>query len=515
MGVSKFPLSPRRGRGLPEAVPVSASKISRPILAGCYARKRLFRLMDASRGRSAVWVSGPPGSGKTTFVSSYVEERELPCIWYEVDEGDSDPATFFYCLGLAARRAAPRYRTPLPLLTFDRFPSLSSFARGYFEALYLRLKSRSVIVFDNYHRIPADSPLHGVIRDAVARLPEGMNIVLVGRGDPPPPFARLRAGRQLADIGWESLRLSLEETGGIARQRAEEARSAESVRFLHAKAAGWAAGLVLLLETGPAGSVPAGRPGRRTSEEIFDYFAGEVFGKLDVRKRDFLVRTSFLPRMTASVAERLTGEIRSRRLLSSLNRENLFTAKHTDVEPVFRYHSLFREFLQRVAEDTLPPEEVARLRKTAASVQEEAGQLEDAAFLMREAGDVDGLARVVLKLAGPLIEQGRSRTLLEWMSAIPQEKIEGDPWLLYWLGACVLPFHPPGSRLRFESAFRLFERLGDARGSFLAWSGAVDAIVYGPEGLKPLDPWFAELERLGKRHGGIPPGKWRRGSRAR
>jgi ATP/maltotriose-dependent transcriptional regulator MalT len=43
-------------------------KVSRPILTGIYPRKRLFALLDRIRERPVIWVSGPPGCGKTTLV---------------------------------------------------------------------------------------------------------------------------------------------------------------------------------------------------------------------------------------------------------------------------------------------------------------------------------------------------------------------------------------------------------------------------------------------------------------
>ena len=71
------------------------SKVIRPILRDVFPRKRLFILLDQMRKQSAIWVSGPAGSGKTTLVNSYLETRGIPCLWYEVDEGDTDLATFF------------------------------------------------------------------------------------------------------------------------------------------------------------------------------------------------------------------------------------------------------------------------------------------------------------------------------------------------------------------------------------------------------------------------------------
>src|SRR3972149_2751916 len=92
-------------------------KVTRPIVADVQFRKRLFDLIDRAKNKPVIWVMGPPGCGKTTLVSSYIESREISCLWYQLDEGDKDLAAFFYYMGLAARKAIPSRRKSLPLLT--------------------------------------------------------------------------------------------------------------------------------------------------------------------------------------------------------------------------------------------------------------------------------------------------------------------------------------------------------------------------------------------------------------
>ena len=72
------------------------AKITRPSPEGIFPRERLFHLLDRSCLNPVTFVSGPPGSGKTSLVTSYLKDRKLPCLWYQVDEGDHDPATFFF-----------------------------------------------------------------------------------------------------------------------------------------------------------------------------------------------------------------------------------------------------------------------------------------------------------------------------------------------------------------------------------------------------------------------------------
>src|SRR4249920_3039068 len=109
---------------------VPLAKLSRPRLYDALPRNRLFRLLDEARRHPLIWVAAPPGAGKTTLVASYLESRKLPGIWYQVDSGDSDPATFFYYLGLAASSLpSTNKRSALPLLTPEYLLDVPGFAR--------------------------------------------------------------------------------------------------------------------------------------------------------------------------------------------------------------------------------------------------------------------------------------------------------------------------------------------------------------------------------------------------
>lgn len=479
------------------------AKIARPVPAGLFPRRRVFRLLDRARSRLAVWVSGPPGSGKTAAVSGYVAARKIPCIWFQADEGDADLATLFHYLGEAARKAAPKSRRPLPALTPECLPDIPAFARRFFGDFFAGLRPGSLVVFDNCHTLPADSAFFAAVREGLSRLPAGMTVVLVSRTPPHAAFAGAIAGRRMGSIGWKDLRLTRNEVAGIIRMRKERGKRA-AAGMLHRKTGGWVAGLVLLLENAARDGTDAGGVPRRTPAEMFDYFAGEILDRTDEETRSFLLKTSFLPRMTARMAERLTGNRRAGSLLAGLDRNNYFTDRLEGGEPVFGYHSLFREFLVARAAGSFSRPEIARIKRRAASVLVDEGLEEDAVVLLRETGDRDALAAVIRKLAPLLVRQGRWRTLLEWMEALPAKRVKADPWLQYWTAVCRLPFFPGESRVQFEEAYRAFGKGDDAAGLFLAWSGIVEAIMYGADGLAPLDRWLPVPDELLAGYGGFP-----------
>ena len=475
---------------------LSLAKISKPRLQRVLPRQRLFRQLDESREYPATWISGPGGSGKTTLISSYIDEHKLPCLWYQIDEGDSDIATFFYYMGLAGKKAAPRKRTPLPLLTPEYALGIPAFTKRYFEKLFDRLKKPGVLVLDNYQEALSDSLLHEVIRNALSVIPDETNLFVLSRGEPPSVLARARASNILNVIGWNELRLQPQEMQDMVRLLARRAYSKELIDYLYEKTDGWIAGLLLLLKRSEIEDIDPQLFSRFTLKEVFDYFASEIFEDADREVQEFLLSTSIFPRMTTHMAERLTGVDRAEQILSSMNRNHCFTDRRLDKETTYQYHPLFREFLLRRANNTYSHPRITELKIEAAKLLDEDGQMEAAISMFHEAGDLQNMIRLILTHAQPLVLQGRYQTLEQWLNSLPEELLTREPWLLYWLGTCKIPANPVEGRMIFERALSVFEDRGEIAGIFLAICGVYDAITYSFQSFDLFDQWIAKLSAL-------------------
>src|SRR5918999_3427784 len=479
------------------------AKLTRPQASNAVLRYRLFTRLDEAQERPIVWIHGPPGAGKTTLLASYLSAKKRSGIWYQVDSDDSDPASFFYYLGLAATAKAPRKRQPMPLLTPEYLLDIEGFPRRFFRELCSRLGDAAVLVFDNYQEVAAPSVFHKVIACALSEVPPGTRAIVLSRTEPPPEYAPHVANSLIAQIGWEDLRLTMDETRLIATAR--QPIHMELLQTLHEQSDGWAAGLVLMLErlkqTGAVNHVA--RP--ETLETVFNYFAREIFEQLSVDTREFLIRTCMVPRVTAELANTLTGRSDAASVLAKLHKRQLFIDRWVGETLSYQYHALFRLFLQEEVKKCETEAEWNALVVASAEPLATHGQVEEAIPLFIAGQAWEPAVRLIVTQAQALLALGRWQTVQQWIESLPEPICNTTPWLRFWLGMCRLHVDPAKARLDLEPAFALFQQGDDALGQALAATAINDAHIVECVDFRRLNPWIASLEALLRRRDAALP----------
>jgi len=495
---------PRRAADIADPVP---AKILPPRLGQHYVRTRLIGLLDRMcEHHRVIWVNAPGGAGKTSLTISYLQTRKLPVLWYQVDQGDTDIASFFYFLRLTAQRVTPRYKTPLPLFTPEYLGDVPTFTRNFFRELFRRLPKNSVLVLDNYQDVPEDSLLHNVLHTAMNEIPEGIRLFVLSRAEPPAMLARLRLCDQAACLGWDELQLTHEETAGIIRLRTGHERpDADSIDTLYARTGGWVAGVVLMLEQS-RNSGGLGTATHHTDQKLlFDYFAAEVLNRSNPQVQEFLLKTSLLPNIRVDSAHALTGIEISRKILDDLVRRNYFTVRLTGAgENAYQYHPMFRELLLSQLPQKLSADEYSTLRIRAAELLAGSGEIEDALELLLAAGALTHAAGLILTQTGSLIRQGRFKSLHDWLARLPEPLFTGEPWLLYWRATARMPFDGNAAKTDLAQAFAGFKARDEPAGMFLSGAGILQAYMMIWDELVGMDPWLDELTALIKRQPQFP-----------
>ena len=420
-----------------------------------------------------------------------MDSRKIPSYWLQLDEGDRDPATFFSYLGeLAKQKKDSKDAPPLPFLTPDYLPDLTGFTRRFFRTLFSQLGRGAVLVLDNCQEAAGES-FDVILREGLSEIPPGVSVIALSRTDVPTALARLRVMRQLAVIGAEQLRLTLDESREVAAKH--DVSGEQVVAALHQQVDGWAAGLALLLMGGNPADELEPRITRATKETVFDYFAGEILDRGTPGEQEILVRTGIFPQFTLQMAMDISGDSEAGKLLQYLYRRQYFITRSSDNEPTYQYHDLFREFLLLRLEER---KGAAELRRRAADILAARGEVEPAINLFIEGGDHPSAAKMIAAVADHLVTRGRWSTLIGWLDALPESLLSADPWLVYWRGVALLATDPLAAEQTLQQAYEGFVAGSDMSGQLFAAQASLDAINFQLRGFKGWDRWFPVLERM-------------------
>ncbi len=465
------------------------SKYSIPYSPHWLVRERLNALLDGLLDYSLVWISAPAGYGKTVLAASYLANCECETFWYRLDARDAEPATFFHYFRQAAVRAGISAVEQLPPLTGEYTGGEAVYTRNFFEQFFSGIANGFILVLDDFQEIPETAPLQQLIPCLLQSVAPESTVFVLSRYRPPPPVARFQVYRTMGMIEEADLRFTTQEIIALADSACVGIDSIveQALRF-----EGWAAGLTLALERLQRYGEPI-KVAFHQNEQVFDYFAEELFNKLTVPTRHFLLSSVIVPQFDLDLARALSEQMDAEQILHDLMARNFFIYREG---MGYRYHPLFREFLLNILNREWQPERIQQIRLHAAELLVERDAMDQALPLFRDADAWERYLQVLLSTAPEIMAQGRYRELLDAINAVPEDVRTDVPWLTFWHATSLLPTDYTASFQLYDEAYKVFTAGQDWHGLLLAWGGAVDAIIFSLSDVARLDVWLQRFEEL-------------------
>ena len=279
---------------------------------------------------------------------------------------------------------------------------------------------------------------------------------------------RLRVEGELTEIRGEELRFTVGESRALL-DAAGVRLSDGAIESLAARTEGWAAGLRLaamsLARDPDPERLAASFSGRERA--VAEYLLAEVLERQPEEVTQLLLRTSILERVSAPLADRLTGRSGSERILWEMEDAGAFVVAMDAEGSWFRYHHLFADLLALELRRTAP-QELPRLHAVAADWLAEHGHPVDA-IRHAQAAENWGLAtRLLADNWFGLVLDGRLATARELLSGFPSGLLAGDAELAVLAAA---DRRAAGSLREAERYLALAERMSpsvseDRRGRF-------------------------------------------------
>lgn len=377
-------------------------------------RPRLVAILEAGLHGPLTLISAPAGSGKTTLMGEWREttRNQIPVAWLSLDSADNDPLRFLTYLTASIESACPNLTRPtVDLLRSSQPPALEIITSSLIESLD-SFTDKLVIALDDYHVI-TNITVHEILNDILAHLPPVLHLVILTRVDPPLPLARLRVRNQMTEIREHDLRFSVDEAAAFLSQTMSLSLTREQVASLEARTEGWIAGLQLaalsMQGRGDVSHFVAAFTG--SNRFVVDYLIEEVLSLQSEKTRDFLLKTSILERMNASLCNALTGESDGQSMLEELERANLFVVNLGSDRQWYRYHHLFADVLQQRLMQS-DPEEVNGLHRLASACLEKNDLLQDALRHALAGRDMERAARLTEQIDVQMLARGELVAML-------------------------------------------------------------------------------------------------------
>lgn len=390
------------------------------------ARPRLLHKLNEGREAKLTLISAQAGYGKTTALSEWVKQCLSVVAWVSLDAQDNDWIQFWSYFTASIQEREPGFGLAVQSL-LDSGPSQSS-EPAIMELLNAlnAFPNELVVILDDYHVIELPA-IHQSITYLLEHLPPHIHLYIASRTDLSIPTARLLAKGEFHQIKMQDLRFHLDEGLVFFRETTDLGLTPDQVEMLFRQTEGWISGLQLAaLSLKQSDNISATlQQFSGHQHDISDYLLQEVFHHQPEQIRAFLLETSILNRMNASLCQAVTGQANAQAQLERLEQMNLFIVPLDDHRTWYRYHHLLSDFLQQLLFRT-DTDQWMQVHVRAAEWLESQGFDEEAVEHYLEGEYYPDAVRLIEKNLHTLV-QTKSVVLIRWVSVLPENSFAEKP----------------------------------------------------------------------------------------
>ena len=404
------------------------------------ARERLEKPLLEGKPTALDVVVAPAGCGKTTLLSRVAAASCVPVGWYRITADDATEHRLVDHLAEA-------------LSGLMEIGSANSIAE-LLGVLDHWSGSGGLLILDDLHEI-AESPAEKALERFISLRPRRLQLICGSRRMPEVNVPRIRVSGSFREIGSDDLRFRSWEVEELFASVYQQPLRPEAAAALTRRTGGWAAGLQLfhLATVGRSASerhqAVADLGGR--SKLVRSYLTRNVLAELPEERREFLLRTCTLGRLSGEACDALLATRGSHHILEELENAQLFTFTD-DGGMCFRYHEVLQTHLELALVEEHGAAEAREWYLKSACVLESMGEARSAARAYAKAGDWVSVSRMVKDT--PRIDA----TVLDDADLLPASTWQHDPWLAL---ANARRLVREGALQRAAEAYRHAQRLYD------------------------------------------------------
>ncbi|MEO0190208.1 MAG: hypothetical protein ABIL18_04425, partial [candidate division WOR-3 bacterium] len=269
-------------------------------------------------------------------------------------------------------------------------------------------------------------------------MPKKLHIIICSRTNLSFPLTQLKLKDELFEMTTEVLRFTKEEIQALFNAIFNLKLSSNQIEWLDEHSEGWPACLRLMLQSYESVSnididlffAKFQEDYKKIAENIFDYFAIEIFKTEKTDYQQFLVDCALLDYLNPDICKAVTGRSDCQKILEELSRRNAFVFSLPDGN--YRLHSLYRDFLKNRLLDGARKKKIYHLIAEYYNNKEKNKEEALKYFLLAE--DFVEAIMMIEDVAKRMLEQGKYTTLVSSIEKLPADLLNTNPQVLKFYG---------------------------------------------------------------------------------
>ncbi|RLT96354.1 LuxR C-terminal-related transcriptional regulator [Ketobacter sp.] len=441
----------------------------RSVLASNHlVRPQLIDLVNRAEDYPLTVLLAPAGSGKSTLLRQWLRSGRQSSRFavLNLEPAHNAPAPFFAALIKAIKQSCKHFDAYYLNQINDR---VAFSVEAVTESLVLgleRLQEPLFVVLDDYQQIQ-DENIHHTLSQVIFSLPPHIHFVVASRNHPPLQLSKLKLEDSLLSIDANDLKWDMDSLQSWFCSVGLDTGDTSFMRALLDWTEGWVAGIKLLalsLKGGCSGQTDH-MARESKSPEVLQYFADSVLQQQPDHIRNFLIKSACLETLDAALCNDVLQIGDAQRCIDYLLENHVFLHPLDGQGEVYRYHSIFREFLlHRLKADF--PQEMDSLIRRAASTRLQRREWEPALQLLADINDGEALESAIVRCSDEWIKSGEFTRLIEWINRLPEERMINQSELVYPLITALIFYRRFNQANYYIELVQELNRRGEMQGRY-------------------------------------------------
>jgi len=188
-----------------------------PLSERLVVRRQLIARLNEERDRPLKLVIAGAGYGKSILMSQWLDRCDCNYSWISLESDCNDPQVFLGYLVAGIRQKFPENMLRSEQLARSHQKLTGELLLQTLTNELQELPEPLILVFDDFHLV-SNNVILTLFNQLIKFIPEGLQIAIVSRMDPPSNKSRLLAYQQVCEIRMADIRMNTDENSGTGRR---------------------------------------------------------------------------------------------------------------------------------------------------------------------------------------------------------------------------------------------------------------------------------------------------------